>query len=241
MAKQTSIPDDVQLASMQKGPGQTYQMMQPGSGTPWEDRGALGSVSAFFKTVTQSMFSPGKLLAEIRRPETASDARAFVIICAVFWGVTWVVHDLIAVHAPGSEQMKKGEGLVDYYPVLILHFALGAGGAFFLHLLISRLFYKLSQAGDAKIKAPPVLTYNVFAYCMGPSILCLIPFYIGPLVALAWIFCLFLYAAIARLAIKTSGAITCTIISFGGLVGGAIVAYRLINWALGGVSSLLDF
>jgi hypothetical protein len=234
MAKNVTTPEDVQIASMQKGPARLYRLMEPGDGTPWEDRGSIGTVTAFFKTCFQSMFSPGKLFESIRRPETAGDARVFVFICAGFWAVAWVLQDFLSfryenAHLPSRLQ----KDFSDLYPILLIHLALAIVGTWLLHMLVSRLFYKLVQAGDVKAKAPAVLTYNVYAYCLGPSILALIPFYIGPGIAIAWIFFLCVYAAITRLAVKTSGAITCNVLAFGGLVGGGAIAYHFLYWLIG--------
>jgi hypothetical protein len=215
---------------MQTGPARLYRLMEPGDGTPWEDRGSIGPVAGFFKTCIQSMFSPGKLFESIRRPETAGDARAFVFICAGFWTVSWVLHDYLWYRAENARTRRPELDFSDLYPKLLIHIILAILGTWLLHLLVSRLFYKLVQAGDAKAKAPAVLTYNVYAYCLGPSILALIPFHIGPAIAIAWIFFLCIYAAIHRLAVKTSGAITCNVLAFGGLVGGSFVAYHLVWW-----------
>ena len=161
----------------------------------------IGVISAFFKTAIMSMTSPRTLLFSLRRPETPGDARVFAIICGFFWAVSWVLHDYINFKRFSREDFDittDGE-------VWVLHFVLALAGTWLLLNVISRLFFKLVSSGDVKAKAPQVLTYNVFAYCLGPSILALIPFYIGPGIALVWIVFLMVYAAMKRLAVKTGG------------------------------------
>src|SRR5258706_1776548 len=180
MAKNIQAPDDVQIASMKTEYERIGNLLAPGPGTPWEDRGSIGPIPAFFKTAIMSMTSPRTLLFSLRRPETPGDARAFAIICGLFWGLSWVLHDYIHFKRFSREPFditSDGE-------LWILHFILGSAGTWVLLNLVSRLFYKLVAAGEMKAAAPQVLTYNVYAYCLGPSILALIPFYIRPAIAL---------------------------------------------------------
>jgi hypothetical protein len=229
MAKNIQAPDDVQIASMNVEYERIGNLMAPGPGTPWEDRGSIGASPAFFKTAIMSMTSPRTLLFSLRRPETPGDARVFAIICGVFWALSWVLHDFIAF-----KQLPRHEfDITEDGEVWILHVVLALVGTWLLLNIISRLFFKLVSSGDAKAKAPQVLTYNVFAYCLGPSILALIPFYIGPAIALVWIVGLFMYAAANRLAVKTSGAIICTLLSVGGVLGLSVGAYQLLAYLFG--------
>ena len=226
MAKNIQAPDDVQIASMKTEYERVGNLLAPGPGTPWEDRGSIGPIPAFFKTAIMSMTSPRTLLFSLRRPETPGDARAFAIICGLFWGLSWVLHDYIHFKRFSREPFditSDGE-------LWILHFILGSAGTWVLLNLVSRLFYKLVAAGEMKAAAPQVLTYNVYAYCLGPSILALIPFYIGPAIALVWIVALFIFGAMTRLAVKTSGAIICNVMSVGGILGVSAAAYFLIAY-----------
>ena len=230
MAKNVESPADVQIAAMQREERRFGNLLEPGSGTPWEDRGSIGFIPAFFKTAFMSMILPGKLLFALRRPETASDARIFAILCAIFLGLGWVVQDY--VDFLWRDKRLAFDYISDGY-LWAFHFVLAAGGALVLLKLITRIFYKLISAGDMRSKFPPVLTSNIYSYCMGPSILALIPFRIGPFqigmsIAVIWIFCLFVYAAINRLAIKPSGAIICNAITYWGLLGLMVGGYQLI-------------
>jgi hypothetical protein len=229
MAKNIESPEDVQIPSMNVQQQHLGNLMAPGPGTPWEDRGSIGFLPAFFKTAVMSMTSPGRLLGDLRRPETPNDARVFAIVCGVFWGLSWVIHDYVALVHSG-----KRFDLIDNGQIFLLHFVLGLAGTWVILNFVSRLFYKLASAGDVRVKTPLVLTYNVYAYCLGPSILAIIPFGIGPILAFVWIFCLFVYGAINRLAAKTGGAIVCNIFAVGAVGGIAAGAYLLLaylyNW-----------
>ena len=58
MAKNIQAPDDVQIAAMNIEYESIGNLMAPGPGTPWEDRGSIGAIPAFFKTAIMSMTSP---------------------------------------------------------------------------------------------------------------------------------------------------------------------------------------
>ena len=229
MAKNIQAPDDVQIAAMNIEYERIGNLMAPGPGTPWEDRGSIGVIPAFFKTAIMSMTAPRTLLFSLRRPETPGDARVFAIICGLFWAISWVLHDYIRFKRFSREVFditSDGE-------LWTIHFVLALVGTWLLLNVTSRVFFKLVSSGDAKAKAPQVLTYNVFAYCLGPSILALIPFYIGPAIAIIWIIILFMYAGMTRLAVKTSGAIICTLLSVVGVLGLSVAAYHLLAYLFG--------
>src|ERR1700733_11947542 len=95
MAKVTA-PDSFRIASMDdKKKEGLVNLMKAGSGMPWEDRGSIGIVGAFFKNLTQALFSPNALLAKMRRPETTGDANAFVYICCSFWFLGSVIQSVL--------------------------------------------------------------------------------------------------------------------------------------------------
>jgi hypothetical protein len=227
MAKHNiDMPPGIHIAALQQRKRAIGNLMEAGPGTPWEDRGHLGAIPAFFKTAFMSLTKPGTLLRQIRRPETVEDVRKFVIICGVFWGLSWVIHSVI-------DFMKDKDAEFDIQLVvlpMVLKFGAGMLGTWLLLNAISRLFFALASAGEMQAKVPPTLSFNVFGYCMGPSIFALIPFYIGPGIALAWIVGLWIYGAINRMAIKVAGAVVCTLISAAGFVGGSVGAYFLLRW-----------
>jgi hypothetical protein len=233
MAKNVITPDDVDIASMRKEVTRIGNLLAPGPGTPWEDRSAIGGVAAFFKTLTMSLLKPGTLLHSLRRPETAGDARVFAILCGLFWGIGWVVFDVLTFPYTNKAGWQGFEAFDA--EKWALHFALGVVGTWVLLNLISRVAYKLLSSGEMRAKFPPVLAFNVYAYCLGPSILAMASYkLIGPVAALVWIFLLSVYACVSRLAIRATGAIVCNAIAFAGVTGVAVAAYllvyKIIDW-----------
>jgi hypothetical protein len=222
---------DAELAALRVRQAHTHHPLEPGSGTPWEDRGSIGPVSAFVRTVGQSLARPGTLLQSMRRPETAGDARIFAIACGIFWGLAWVVHGLVAYRAAHPKAGFSDFGVFDA-ETFVFRFAVSVAATWGLLNLVARLAYKLISAGEMKVKFPPVLLYNVYAYALGPSVLAPIP-YVGPLLALLWIFALFVYGCRTRLMINTGGAITCNLFAVGGVLGLAFVAYYSLSHVYG--------
>lgn len=228
------VPSDLDIATLRARQARAHNPLEPGPGTPWEDRGSIGPVAAFFKTVAGMLTRPGALLESMRRPETASDARAFAIGCGVFWGLGWLVHDVVAFHRAHA---ASGTGWSQFgaldAEVFALHLVLGAVATWGLLNLVTRLAYKLISAGEMKVKFPVVLLYNVYAYALAPSVLAVIPV-VGPILALVWIFALLVYGAHARLMIKTGGAIVCNLFAVVGVLGLAFAAYyavgHLFSW-----------
>ena len=224
MAKNIEAPADVEIASLRKQQAKFRNLMESGPGTPWEDRGTLGAIPALFKTAFAAMFAPRKLLDSIRRLESRADARVLAVFYGVVWGLSWVVHDVVA--------FQRSEDTFDmtvHGYAWVIHFALGVAGTFFVLQFSSQLFYKLISSGASGASIPQMLVYNVFAYCLGPSLVALIP-YVGPPVALIWIFGLTVFGAVARLLIKTGNAVICGLIAFGGILGAAAVAYFGLRW-----------
>lgn len=221
MAKNIETPPDLEIAALKKQvANKRVNLMEPGPGTPWEDRGSVGIVGSFFKTVTMSMSSPRRLMRIIRRPETLADARVFTIICGVFWGLGWAISDYVKIlSTPG------GFDFVENYPTLMIHFGLGVAGTYFLLNLVSRLMHKLISAGTGSNKAAHSLVFNVFAYGLGPSLVAIVPFGIGPGIALVWIIGLWIIAGGARLGLTFGNALVCVMMSSVAVIGGAAVAY----------------
>jgi hypothetical protein len=228
MPRNVEPPADVDIRTMRKQFTQVGNLLEAGPGTPWDDRGSVGAVAAFFKTVGGMLTKPSKILDALRRPETPGDARAFALTCAAFWSVSWVMHDLIR-YARSNEVFDYS---IQGY-TWITHAALGFFGTWALLKLVTRIFYKLASAGEMRSRFPIVLANNVYSYCLAPSVLALIPFYIGPGIAITWIFVLLIRAAISRMAIKPSGAIICNVIAFVGVVGGATIVYFTLRFLIG--------
>ncbi|HSI32740.1 MAG: hypothetical protein ACAI43_08815 [Phycisphaerae bacterium] len=216
-----------QIAALKKKVAhKQVNLLEPGPGTPWEDRGSAGAVGAFFKTVAMALSAPRRLLALIRRPETPGDARVLTIIYGVFWGLGWWIQDFLGYQKlqdppRGQDPMMMSELL----RVWLIHMALAVGGAWVLLNLVTQVFHKLVSQGQQGAKAPPVLIYNVFAYLMAPSLFALIPFGIGPAVAVVWIVLLWATAGSGRLGLTFGNGLVCTLISAGLVLGGAVGVY----------------
>jgi len=224
MAK-THIPADVDIASLKKKVVQQSNLMQSGTGTPWEDRGHLGFFKAFLGTCFKSMFSPGKLWDEIRRPETTSDATGFAVWCGVIAGITWVGHSL------AWDLVYSGMGRSDGVPPLlvkndydytvdwqtwgmgaVLQMACAIFGTLLLLKLANATYQKLLPHGIAS-RIPTGLSYNILAYALGPVLLALIPCY-GWALALLWLLVLFVMLGTRRLHLGAGTGVVSGILTF---------------------------
>jgi dolichyl-phosphate-mannose--protein O-mannosyl transferase len=81
----------------------------------------------------------------------------------------------------------------------------------------SRLFYSL-VATEMKSKAPPILAYNIFGYCLGPSLLAIIPI-AGPVLSVIWIVIILSIGGATRLKISVRGAVTASMVAVAAMVG----------------------
>ncbi len=207
MAKGYTPSTEVHIPSLQQKQEVFTDPMRPGSGTPWEDRGASGTIVAFFKTCLMSLSRPRALLAGIRRPDTRGDATPFAIGCGLLWGVSSLINNYLLFLWYQRDTRYTIDGsywtnsLVQFVLVCLLPLV-------FLHIY-TVLFAKLANAGDMKRRVPNSVLFNIFAYCLGPSLLALIPV-AGPPLAVVWIVVLLILAANTRLNIKMAGAIVNT-------------------------------
>ena len=214
MAKGFEAPPGVQIAALQQRRGTAVMdLMRPGDGTPWEDRGDRGAAAAFFQTCFKSITSPALLLDHIRRPDSAGEGRAFAIGCAVCWGISVVIHAALLLNFYFTEE--RGFAEVSGPAFLAVAGVMGAvvaAMAYFLLVgLASRTYLGLIST-ELKNSAPPVLLKNLFCYCMGPSLLALLPG-IGPPLALLFIFIDWCVAGARRLFVSWRGAIVAATLS----------------------------
>lgn len=223
--------DPYEIAALKKKKSAYVDLMAAGAGTPWEDRGKTGAVAAFFRTCWMSIRHPGQLLSVIRRPETSGDTYPFVVGCGLMFGIAWCYHAIFFdLRAPKIE-LSAG-----FYVGWLLRLLAAPAAAVLVVKLGSALLYKLVSAEDMKNKAPPVLLFNVMAYCMGPSLLALVPF-VGMAVAGVWIVGLWMYASATRLCVKTRAAVICCIIvalPIGGILAGVWLVINTLGAALKG-------
>ena len=127
----SKIPSGIELPNRKKQGPVAVDLMRPGNGTPWEDRGSSGAIPAYFKTAFKSFTSPGLLMDHIRRPETTSDAKRFALVSAVMWFVgllLWNVYWLLFVLPVQTGFLRMG-GLHRSNELLGQRVRRGCGGA----------------------------------------------------------------------------------------------------------------
>ena len=237
MAKAYEAPAGVDIAALKNKNKQTGPMdlTMPGDGTPWEDRGNLGLPKAFIQTAVSSVTKPARLLDHIRRPDTSGEATQFAIGCSALWAISTFVHVILyhKLYPPPSEWQLPESPF--YAKALVLGLLTGAGAYVLCVMFASRLYMAMIST-ELKNNAPRVLIHNIFCYCLGPSILALIPV-IGPPLALLLIFIAWCAAGAKRLYVSWRGAIVASVLAMLVtliVVGvGGFVANMAINSVLG--------
>jgi hypothetical protein len=216
MAKGFEAPPGINIAALQQQnkAKAVMDLMRPGDGTPWEDRGARGAAVAFVQTCVRSITSPALLLDHIRRPDSAGEGAAFAAGCAVCWGLSAVVHGALLLNFVFTEERGYADvsGPTFMMVSAVVGAVVGALSYFLLVGLASRTYYALIST-ELKNTAPPVLIKNLFCYCMGPSILALLPI-VGPPLALLFIYIDWCVAGARRLFVSWRGAIVAASLSF---------------------------
>jgi len=226
MAKITA-PSDVRIASLKSKKAEAFDPMAAGGGTPWEDRGSIGTAKAFFLTCFMSMKSPRVLFGSIQRPDTTGDAMRFAVGCGLLWLAAVVIHALLQLVLVVTQE-RSG---VAYSTFLIQYGAMALGavaGTVILMRLAAQILHKLLQA-ERKGNVPSSLTVNLAAYCLGPSLLALIP-YVGPPLAAIGILWLLIVSCTARQQIPSGSAVTCSMIAFGAAALIVVVVWLLWWW-----------
>lgn len=196
-------PTEVEIASLKKTET-SYNVMLPGSGTPWEDRGAIGVISAFFKTSLRSLFHYRALVDQIRRPETTGETTAFALICGGLWAVSIGVWDAYQYHRFSNDGMVL-VAQSQYFMEMILRVVGAVALTFVVLKITTAVFYNL-LSHDSQRQIPQVLVQNVFAYALGASILALVPVF-GWALAAMWIVINAIVGAKSRLYIKGREAV----------------------------------
>ena len=231
MAKHIPPPPDLEIAALRKQTVEVRNPMQPGSGTPWEDRGTLGVVGAFIKTCIASLTKPGQLFAQIRRPETSGDGRAFALGCGLCWGVSLVVHRLLMRRMWYHDETRYEIDNNLFWIENALFFAAGIGGVLLFIHFVSPIYHKM-VATEIKHPITPALFVNIFAYALGPSLLALIPV-AGPILAVVWRLALLIVAGSVRLRLNAGSAGVASFISMAATVLGCLAAWfvvRMLVW-----------
>ncbi len=192
-------PSELHIAALERKQVEAVNLMQPGPGTPWEDRGHLGVVKAFFATCNASLLAPMKLLHSMRRPDTKSDVRSFAFGCGMMWSLAAVIQAVTIRFTGGGETPRGYWGgvivLIVVCPLLVC-----------LLLEIAAAVLGKLNSMELKNRAPAVLTYNAVGYALGPSLLAPIPI-VGPIVAVLWIILIGLAASVRRMKVSLGAAI----------------------------------
>jgi membrane protease YdiL (CAAX protease family) len=246
MAKGYEAPPGVDIASLRKQHKSTaMDLMRPGNGTPWEDRGALGTPKAFLTTCVKSITNPAMLLDHIRRPDTTNEASQFAYGCSAFWGISAAIHLLILhkLYRPAwADALEREIGTVydtQYYIKTAILSVVIALAAYVLLVVFAKRLYFALVASELKNNAPPVLVHNVFCYCMGPSILALVPV-AGPPLALALIFWSWCVGGTKRLYVSWRGAIVAAVLTALGVLVMAGVGYFVLGMMLDNMLGLKE-
>ncbi|MGD0769915.1 MAG: hypothetical protein ABSB42_17155 [Tepidisphaeraceae bacterium] len=236
MEKYTS-PNEMRIAAHQPKPVEVVDLMVSGSGIPWEDRGSVGFMAAFFTTAWGMTFKPVRTLTKMRRPETADDAKRLAVAYGGIWFLAVGIQSAFAYFFfyvfYARDRMVDLDGQ-QYVINTILEALLAGAAAALLPTVVAWMFYRLT-AFDMTAKAPPVLVYNCIVYLMGPSLLALIPgatvpwLALGPALAGAWMFVLLLIVAIERLRIRVAAAIIGSVITFLATAGMVIIGILLVQ------------
>lgn len=214
MAKGFEAPPGIQIAALkQRKTNTVMDLMRPGEGTPWEDRGALGGAKAFVQTCVRSIKSPALLLDHIRRPDSAAEASQFAKGCAACWGLSVIVHAALLLNFVYTEEAGYDEVSANtFYLVSAVVGGVAAVGAYLLLVSVASRTYLALVSTELKNTAPRVLFHNIFCYCLGPSILAPLPI-VGPPLALLLIFINWCVAGGKRLYISWRGAIVAAVLS----------------------------
>jgi CheY-like chemotaxis protein len=192
----------------------------------------LGAVSSL-----QKPFKPADLLDSIRRPETGGDSFSFAIGCGLMWAISALIHGYLYYrHMIGIETRTANSTTEDRITVLGQNWAIWCGiaavlaiiGALIFQKIGSRLFYSL-VATEMKSKAPPILAYNIFGYCLGPSLLSIIPI-AGPILAVIWIAIALMVGGATRLKISVKGSVIAALVVVGAMVGVCIAVWFIVGY-----------
>jgi hypothetical protein len=230
-------PSNVAIASLDARKQTMFNLMAPGPGTPWEDRGSIGVVGAFFKTCFKSMFKLADLLDSIRRPETGGDSFSFAIGCGLMWAISAGIHGYLYYRRMLGEEARTANSTTeDRLTVLgqpwiiwcVIAAVLAVIGAILFQKIGSRLYYSLVGT-EMKSKAPPILVYNIFGYCLGPSLLAIIPI-AGPILAVIWITIALTVGGATRLKISVKGAVIASLVVVCAMVGLTIATWVVARY-----------
>jgi magnesium-transporting ATPase (P-type) len=213
MANPMDAPDNIRIAALERKKGMAQlDLMRPGPGTPWEGRGG-NLIPAFFATCFMSIFSPARLLDNIRRPENAQDTNFFAICCGFLWSISLLIHMAIYYFKVRANVDDYRVDPQQFWTAVAVVAAALPFAILGLTLAMARLWHRI-LSHDMYSKAPPVLAQCVFCYMLGPALLSLIPI-AGPPLALLSMFIDWNVAGITRLYAKAHAVIISSVLVFG--------------------------
>jgi len=229
MSNNPQLSPNIELAAFKKNAAAPLDLMRPGLGTPWEDRGAIGFVPAYIKTTLRSLTSPALLFDHIRRPEITSDGMVYMWASAVMWVVSVLAYNIYWLNfvLPHQKYYEPEYDTMFFWLTVLGEAALFALGVFLFVRLGSQMF--LALAGAELKGVSPSLVSNCFCYALGPSILAVVPFY-GWAIAAIWIYVNLIVAGKRRLYLKGGGAYINATLIFFTLAAAAVVGYIVIYW-----------
>jgi hypothetical protein len=231
MAKAFEPVEAVDMAALkEKGPI-SYDLLRPGNGTPWEDRGSRGALGAFFSTCVASIARPALLLDHISRLTTTADATAFAWMCAIPWALSAVIHNLILFFYWYPRHLAPREHVDDqiFFLKTAIVALIAVPAIFLLFRFGTGLYYTLITAELKSGSVPRSLVYNLCAYAMGPSLLAVIPL-AGPPLALLLIFTDLIIAGRKRLFASWRGAIIDALLAFAACLAIIAAAYFVLSF-----------
>ncbi len=235
MAKMET-PAHIEIASLREKQVHDVDLMAPGPGTPWENRGSLGTVGSFFKTAGAMMFKPSQTYAMLSRPNATGDGKSFVFICSFFWSLAVITHAIVMV-IRSPEPIDPTGDLMGHFI-----FVIAAPFIFIGLLAIARNIFSTLVESELKKGTPKSLAANVFAYAAAPSIIAplVVPLNWAIGVAVVWLWIALIATAGARSRMRLSFGGGLIAVFLGVFVVGVIIAggwFGLI-WVLGSLLTM---
>ena len=217
-------PTGVKIKALEKQREDRTDLMHPGTGIAWEDRGRLGAIRAFVKTAGGVMARPGGRRWEMRGDDTRAEASGFVGIVGVVCGLG------DAVQAAWARFMQNAE----MAPAQIAEWVIFVGCATIAPWLLakvgSRLYASIAAPG-LRNRVSPSLMDSIFFYIAAPAVFMLVPI-AGPWIALVGTVLMVLIAPRLRLKLTMPEGTIAGALASATMGGIAIGGYLLLAWVL---------
>lgn len=218
-------PNEVKIKALQKQKrDDRTDLMHPGNGIAWEDRGHLGAASAFVRTAAGVTSSPGRTLWQMRRADTRADASGFVWVVGVLCGVGVAVQ---AVWARYMQNALMETAQIAEWVIL----GVCATVAPWLLAKIGSGLYAAIAAPALRNRVSRSLMDSIFFYITAPALLMLVPV-AGPWLALVGVVLMVLIAPRLRLKLTMSEGTIAGALASATMAGLAVGGYFLLAWVL---------